>query len=119
MDDLEAFLALTEKDTTADYLTILRDTTALGKKMQRDYDALKQELCAEREKNKALEKELWDFRNTATACINKRQFGFYFIASKGREPTGQEWQNFIKTFSFSFQKNLDNEVYGWIDLNCP
>jgi hypothetical protein len=114
-EELTNLFALTESERTLDYLTILRDTSALGQKMQQDYEKLRAELIEEREKNKALEKELWDYRSTSATCINKRQFIWYFMAAKDRAPTETEWVRFINTFSFNYQKQLDKEVYDWID----
>lgn len=103
--------------TRGEYLDVLRDTSEIAQKLLRDIESIKTELDNERRKNKDLEKELWDYRETAS-CINRKQFGSYVQAAKNRPATHKEWLDFIETFDFSFQQKLTTELYIWVDKYC-
>jgi len=103
--------------TRGEYLDVLRDTSEIGQKLLKDIEMIKTELDNERAKNKELEKELWDYRETAS-CINRRQFDSYVRTAKGRPATHKEWLDFIETFDFSFQQKLTVELYNWVDKHC-
>jgi hypothetical protein len=103
--------------TREEYLDVLKDTSEIAQKLLRDLEAIKSELDNERQKNKDLEKELWDYRETAS-CINRRQFSSYVQAAKNRPASHKEWLDFIETFDFSFQQKLITELYVWVDKHC-
>jgi hypothetical protein len=100
-----------------EYLDVLKDTSEIAQKLLRDIESIKSELDKERKKNKTLEKELWDYRETAS-CINRRQFDSYVQAAKNRSATHKEWLDFIETFDFSFQQKLTIELFTWVDKHC-
>ena len=114
-DLVNDFIDVSSNDTIFEYSNILRDTSEIGKKMQREFNILKTELDNERIKNKLLEKELWNYRSTSSCCINRQQYIWYFKAAKEREPTESEWLDFINNFTFTYQRQLNEEVYNWID----
>jgi hypothetical protein len=103
--------------TREEYLDVIKDTSEIAQKLLRDLESIKTELDNERIKNKLLEKELWDYRETAS-FINRKQFDSYVIASKNRPATHKEWLDFIETFDFSFQQKLTTELYNWVDKHC-
>ena len=100
-----------------EYLDLLKDSSEVAQKLLKDIEQIKSELINERKKNKELEKELWEYRETAS-CINRRQFDSYVKASKNRSATHKEWLDFIETFDFSFQQKLTVELYIWVDKHC-
>jgi len=98
------------------YSGILADSSVFSQKLMRDLDAVKAELKEEKARNAAYEKELWDFRQTTSANINKRQFSFYVMSAKSRPATEAEWLLFNDTFTIDY-KHINTKVYDWIDTN--
>jgi cell division protein FtsB len=98
------------------YCGLLTDSSVFSQKLLRDLDAVKAELKETKARNAAYEKELWDFRQTTSANINKRQFSFYVMSAKSRAPTEAEWLLFNDTFTIDY-KHINAKVYDWIDTN--
>ena len=115
--DLNDFLEHTETDATMDYLLILQDTNKCIKKLTEDIDELSARLDEERRARKVLESQLLDYKQTAHSNINKYLFNFYVKSCRDRPAKLEEWILFIKTFRFSEEKKLNNEIYEWIDRN--
>jgi hypothetical protein len=116
--DRPAIEAITEdmRILIENYSGILHDSSAFSQKLMRDLDSVKAELKEAKDRNAAYEKELWDFRQTTSANINKRQFSFYVMSAKSRAPTEAEWLLFNETFTIDY-KHINAKVYDWIDTN--
>jgi uncharacterized coiled-coil DUF342 family protein len=116
-DELNKFLELTEADRTNDYLTILKETNALVKKLMNDVSELSEQLKEERCLRNAAEDKLLQYRETANSNISRYLFNSFIKASLERECTQLEWVKFTQDFRFSEDTKLIKEIYAWIDAH--
>lgn len=118
-DELNEFLNMTEKDRTADYLCVLKDTNFLIKKLMSRVEELEKNLKEERDLRDLAEQKLSDLREIAGANVTRYLFNSYVKASKARDCTTYEWMHFLEHFKFSEENKLLTEIYSWIDTHIP
>ena len=93
---------------TDEYILELSENNKCIKKLLNDITLLKKELCDERLKVMALEKELGE-------TIGRRSFCTFMITVKEREPYEYEWSKFYQDFLNGL--DFSKAVYRWIDKN--
>jgi hypothetical protein len=98
----------------SEYLESLKQNNALMSTLVAHIEGLKTELEVSRDRIKELENELEEYRSTGSYCINRRQFGFYFMSVTNRELDDETWVKFKETFKFTYEHHLNEEVYTWI-----
>ena len=98
----------------SEYLESLKQNNALISTLVAHIEGLKTEIEVSRERIKELENELEEYKTTASYCINRRQFGFYFSAVTNRELDNETWVKFKETFKFTYEHELNEEVYIWV-----
>jgi len=118
-DELNEFLNMTEKDRTADYLFVLKDTNFLIKKLMNRVEELEKNLREQRELRDAAEQKLSDLREIAGANVTRYLFNSYVKVSNARDCTPSEWMHFLEQFKFSEENKLLTEIYAWIDTHIP
>jgi hypothetical protein len=107
-DDTSETISETVMYLTDQYILELSENNKCIKKLLNDITLLKEEICRERLKVAALEKEIGE-------TIGKRNFRTYMITVKNREPTDYEWSKFFQDFLNGL--DFSKAVYSWIDNN--
>jgi len=98
----------------ANYVHILKSKNNLIDLLNKTIDNVKKELIHSRDRINELEQELNEYRTTASNSINRRQFGFYYYTVTDKQLDEQTWNLFKETFKFTYERQLNDEVYEWI-----
>ena len=98
----------------SEYLESLKQNNTLISTLIAHIEGLKTELEVGRERIRELENELEEYRTTSSYCINRRQFGFYFFSVTNRELDDDTWIKFKETFKFTYERQLNDEIYTWL-----
>jgi hypothetical protein len=108
----EFFGVIKEQDSK--YLKILKSNNALIDMLNKTIDNNRKELEINRHLVNELEKELEEYRTTASCCINRRQFGFFYFSATNKQLDEETWSLFKETFKFKYEKQLNDEIYEWL-----
>ena len=87
--------------------------------LNKTIDNTRKELEFNRHLVNEMEKELEEYRTTSSCCINRRQFGFYYFSATNKKLDEVTWSLFKETFKFTYEKQLNDEIYEWLKKIDP
>ena len=102
------------EDMTSDYVSILKESSKVVKRLLEDLESARASLIEERQKVKELEGKLELYYETGISNINRNTFRYYVRAVVDRDETEVEWQHFLLTFTHD-NTSLNNKIYRWIE----